>query len=163
MTNISWCPLVHLSYLVMYILVPLGQVVVRTTVCGTVVMDGNDKAIILDYIPNSSVLKCDCTPPPFAVLVLCILLVVFSLYNDVLTCTQIVDRAEETTITVGEESNQSCQVSITPSRAMSKKVKKIQLQFVMKDPQVWAGSFCSSVSQAINPAHFHERRGWLTL
>jgi hypothetical protein len=31
-------------------------------------MDGNDKAIILDYIPNASVLKCDCALPLFAVL-----------------------------------------------------------------------------------------------
>eukprot|EP01043_Picozoa_sp_COSAG02_P067934 COSAG02_NODE_11092_length_1794_cov_2.198230_4_plen_39_part_01 len=36
-------------------------------------------------------------------------------------------RVEETTIVIGEESNQSCQVSVSPSRGMSKKVKKIQL------------------------------------
>ena len=50
-------------------------------------------------------------------------------------------RVEETTITIREESNQSCQVSVSPSRSMSKKVKKIQLQFIMRDPQVWAHSF----------------------
>ena len=66
----------------MVILVSLGQVVVRTTICGTVVMDGNDKAMILDYVPNSSVLKCDYAPPQFAVL--CILLRVFVL--NVLAC-----------------------------------------------------------------------------
>ena len=54
----------------------------------------------------------------------------------VLTQPKLVNRAEENTITVNEETNKSCQVSVTPSRVMSKKVKKAKLNFVMKDPQV---------------------------
>ena len=49
---------------------------------------------------------------------------------------QTVNRIEQTSITVNEETSKSCQVSVTPSRGMPKKIKRVQLQFVMKDPQV---------------------------